>query len=261
MLKRIIYISALCLSACVFLSACAGNNVQDVEESSSDDNIIYAPVDTTEDNVQSEVGGGEPEDTNDTDVTEPYDTTDATDSTEPADTAEPAPDSESAVTTDDTTQENDGDGDAEPLPTPSETGNVISLGEDFWLGEHAAGSIVSRQNEKIRLVLSYDCFMNPDGSVTVAFEVGLECYDINCGPRTDGGKVTVNGDAYTFSTDEIVHEEAGMIYVPFETYIKQVDAGQTSCSVDVSWFFNGVYAGTKIDTLTVAATFDWTANN
>lgn len=262
MARRIKYICALSLIACIFLSACGTNDGKSSDESSSDNNIIYAPVDVTEDNVQSEADGGEPEDTSNTDVTEPDDTADATEAVDDSsETTEPTLDSE-PVTPDDTNADGEQTEKTEPSgATPSVHAGVIMLGEDFLAGEHAAGSIVSKESEKMRLVVSYDCGINEDGGITVAVEVGLECYDINCGPRTNGGKIAVNGDVHTFSTDEIVHEEAGMIYIPFETYIKQLDASEKSCTIEASWFFNGVYAGVNLDTLTVGATLDWSTNN
>jgi len=261
MVKRIKFICALGMIICIFLSACGTNDVQNGDDSDSNDNIIYAPVDTTEDNGQSENADDESEDTGDADVTEPEDTDDATDTGDATDTIEPTPDSEPSVTPNDTTADDDPLDDTEPSVTPSVHAGVIMIGEDFLLGEHAAGSFVSKQSEKIRLVVSYDCVMNEDGSVAVALEVGLECYDINCGPRADGGKVFVNGEMHTFSTDAIAHEEAGMIYIPLETYMHQVAAGEKSCTIEASWFFNGVYAGVKLDTLTASATLDWSTDN
>lgn len=261
MLKRIIYVSALCLIISILFTACGTGGTQNGDESSFDNNTIYAPTDTTEGNGQGENPTDEPEDTSDAIMTEPSDTMDVTDTDDAADTTEAVTDSEP--------DETDTDADAEDhQPEETETSDVtpdepyvIVFNEDFLTGEHAVGSIVSRQSEKIRLIISYDCAVEVDGSVTVAFEVGLECYDINCGSRTNGGKIFVNGDVYTFSTDAIVHEGTGMIYIPFETYMCQLDAGETSCTIGASWFFNGVYAGAQIDTLTVDATLDWSANN
>lgn len=247
MAKQLKYISILCLLICAFLVGC-GNTHEDTEQPGSDDNIIYAPVDPSADAQTSE------NDSDGVDATDDSDTADASDTTVSDDT-------EPAETTDDTEADTDQPDDTEPVDTPSVHAGVIMLGEDFSMGEHAVGSIVSRESEKIRLLVSYDCGMNEDGGITVALEVGLECYDINCGPRANGGTLSVNGEVYTFSTEAVVHEDAGMIYIPFETYIEQLDASEKSCTIEASWFFNGVYAGAKLDTLTAGATLDWSTNN
>ncbi len=254
MMKGIKALFALCLTACIFLCACSVNDGTGDAGADFSYNIIYAPADTTVDSEQS--GNADSQDTSDAeDVTQPPETED-TDAGSSADTTEPTHDGD--FETPDDTADTDGDSaDTEPVDTPAVHAGAIIIGDGFLKGEHAAGSIVSRESEKLRLVLSYDCVMNGDGSVTVALEVGLECYDINCGPRANGGTVSINGTVHTFSTDEIVHEGTGMIYVPFETYMWEIGATEKSCTLEASWFFNGVYAGVKLDTLTANATLDW----
>ena len=259
--KRIKYIFAIGLISCAVLSACGTGDTQGADDSNGDGNIVYAPVDPATDDSQNKVESTEPEDTANADSTGPDEADDTANSVEAVDTTAPEGDDEPDVNPEDTENDTDEPEENEPTDIPSVDTGVIRFGEEFWNGEHAAGSIVSNENEKIRLVISYDCVMDVDGSVTVAFEVGLESYDINCGARANGGKMYVNGDVQTFSTDEIINEEAGIIYTPFETYVCQIDASDMSCTIGASWFFNGVYAGEKIDTLTADATLDWSANN
>ncbi len=255
MMKGIKAFSAIGLVLCVFLCSCSVNDGTGDAGADFSDNIIYAPVDTTEDNEQSEVADSQ--DVSDVeDVTDPPAPED-TDASSSAYTAEPTGDSDFNTPEDTAGADSDSVEDAEHVDTPAVDADTIIIDGDFLSGEHIAGSVVSRESEKLRLVLSYDCFINAEGSVTVGLEVGLECYDINCGPRANGGTVSINGNVYTFSTDEIIHEGAGMIYVPFETYMQQIDVTEKSCIVEASWFFDGVYADANLDTLTANVTLDW----
>ena len=248
MTKKLKYIAALCLALTVILSGCGTQNEAGTDDTNPDDTKVFAPVDT-EDTTEPAKDTTEPA----KDTTEPAkDTTEpAEDTTEPAeDTTEPTEDTEDtepAVTPEET----------EPVIEPSQPGETISIGEALLIGETVRGKLVSTESEKVRLVVNYICKMNEDGSVYADFEVGLECYDINCGPRANGGKLTVNGETYTFSTDRVVHQERTMVYIPFDNYSCEISASESACNIEASWFFNGVYAGAELDTLTVVGTLEW----
>ena len=142
---------------------------------------------------------------------------------------------------------------------PEHTSGVISIDKSILNGETVKGRFYSGQSDKIRLAVTYACYANTSGSISVDFEVGLETYDINCGARIDTGKLTVGDAVHIFSTDPISSETGTVSYIPFTTYTYQSTPEETFCTVDASWFFNGVYGGTKLDTLTASAVLDWSA--
>ena len=262
MSKNFKYIFVLCLSLCLVLSACGEEDTDNNKDvPTGDESVIYAPTDgntpeQTEDTADETTVSTPDNDTTDLQIPE-----DTTIKSEPMVDPEPVitPEETEAVTdqpeeTEDIADQPD---ETEPVEIPSDTIDVITLDEAFLAGDPISGSFVSRQSEKMQLVVNYHCQLNMDNSITVDLQLGLECYDVNCGARTNGGKLIINDEIYTFSTDAIVHEEGERIYIPFTTYTYELDAGETSCSIDASWFFNGVYAGTKIDTLTAGAVLEW----
>ncbi len=178
-------------------------------------------------------------------------------------------------TTDDTESESDTESEADTEPVTEEANtesvppedndnestetapDIIDLSGILSVDYPSGGQFVSHQSEKMKLLVNYECTMLPTGVVQINLEVGLESYDINCGARIDTGKITVNGETQTFSTDALVHEGRTKTVFPFTWYTYQSESGQTSCEVDISWLYNGTYAGEKIDTLTASAVFKW----
>lgn len=250
MTKKLSLIFALCIILTANLSGCGGQNNVGDNETIYDDTKVTAPADSEDTTEPLEDTTVPLEDT-----TEPVDDTDDIDDTD--DTTEPSEDTtvngeDIEITEPDVTPE-----DTEPVAEPVEPGEIISIGDALSAGETVRGKLVSGESEKMRLTVNYICMMSPDGSVFVDAEVGLECYDINCGPRANGGKITLNGETYTFSTDRIVHEERTMVYIPFDSFSCEISADENACDIEASWFFNGVYAGDEIDTLAVSATLEW----
>jgi len=135
--------------------------------------------------------------------------------------------------------------------------DIIDLSGILSVDYPSGGQFVSHQSEKIKLLANYECTMLPTGVVQIDLEICLESYDINCGARIDTGKITVNGETQIFSTDALVHEGRTKTVFPFTWYTHQSESGETSCEIDVSWLYNGTYAGEKIDTLTASAVFKW----
>lgn len=262
MSKKFKYIFVLCLSLCLVLSACGVDDTENNKDiPTGDDSVIYAPTDgnspeQTQDTTDEDTVGTIEDNT--TDLQIPEDTTVKNEpmvDPEPVTTPEvPEEETNQPEETEDIPDQPD---ETEPVEIPSDTVDVITFDEAFLVGDPISGSFVSQQSEKMQLVVNYHCQLNIDDSITVDLQLGLECYDVNCGARADGGKLIINDDIYTFSTDAIVHAESERIYIPFTTYTYELDAGETSCSIDASWFFNGVYAGTKIDTLTAGAVLEW----
>lgn len=243
MSKRITFIGICCLILCLFAAGCGDKDKTQVPNN----NIIYAPVDPSLETrpVMTET---EPQDTVSADTTTPI--TVITPVTDPIDTAPVFSDTEPVFTPPNI-----------PETTVTEiTGTdhtPVNITMALLSNEAISGKIVSDQSEKLKLVVNYDCSMNSLGFVTFIFDVGLECYDIGCGARTDMGELFVNGTLHKFSTEPLSNSSGTKIYVPFTSYTYTCDAEATSCTVDASWAFNGVYGGIKIDKLTAGALFTW----
>ncbi len=257
MSKKIKYIPFLCLLLCLTLVACGGKGGDDNNESSTEDSRISAPTDALTDEQTTDTTDAVTEETTEAETTRPdYPSDiiiDPVPIVPPIDTdLVPPPETDSSDTQIEET---------EHAVVPEFKAEVIELGEAFLAGDPAAGTIISNQSKKIRLVVNYNFQMNADGSVSADFQVGLESYDINCGARVDSGKFIIDGEVNEFSTDAIVHEEREMIFIPFAEYSYQIGAEKNSCSVDASWLFNGVYAGDEIDTLSASVLFTWNVPN
>ncbi len=263
-MSKISFLCIFCLLFCLLAAGCGKDNV----DTPSGDKIIYAPTEST---VNSKT-----ESTNDkADTASP----DAEDSEFAEDTDTDAETSENTVPKVDTdlpfipgtadnpeTTQPDETDDVTNVPedntdtvVPEGTANVIEIGKALISGETITGKIYSGESEKIRLAVKYSCYANTTGGVSVDFEVGLECYNVNCGARIDTGKFTVNDTTYVFSTEPIAQETDTLAYIPFASYTYQSDMDDTACNVSASWLFNGVYGGTKIDTLTVDMVLDWSS--
>lgn len=248
-------IGILCLALCLLLCACGDNSVKD--DNTPGDNIIYAP--TTDDGTKPSDTADDTDapDTNDTDTPDTKDTEEPDDTT--ADTVSPpdhTDDTEpSTPDTDEVTEPTQPDDTNKP--SDSTAAEVIDLRGQLSVDYPISGRFVSAQSEKILLVVNYECIMQISGDVQIDFEVGLETYDINCGERVNGGKFSVNGEAYTFSTERITYEESGKTYIPFAAYTYASENGEKACDAFTSWFFNGNYAGDEIDYLSASAEFIW----
>ncbi len=236
-----------CLLLSLFAVGCSDKDKTQVPNN----NIIYAPVDpsleTTPEDTETE-----PQDSESADET--AHTTQTPSMVDPEPTPIPVPDPVPNPTPE------------TPTPDTAETiitditgtdSSPVDLTDALLSNEAISGRLISDQSEKLRLVINYDCSMNSMGFITFIFDVGLECYDIDCGARTDMGELTINGSSHKFSTDPISNSSGTKIYVPFTSYTYTCDAEATSCTVDASWAFNGVYGGIKIDKLTAGAVFTW----
>ncbi len=256
MSKQFRYLAVLCLLICLLLVGCGVEDAKNDNDTTPDDSRVSVPTEgnTDEDTTPTPVDPI-PEDTTEADTTRPDYPSDIIIDPDPIFIPEDTETDASDVTDEDS----DSSADTDPLPVPEVKVETIKLGEAFLAGDPTAGSLVSKQSDKIQLVVNYHFQRNMDSSVTVDLQVGLECYDVNCGARVDGGKLIVNDEVFTFSTGAIVHEESERIFIPFATYTCQLDAVETSCSIDTSWLFSGVYGGTKIDTLTAGAVLEWGA--
>ncbi len=243
MINKISFLCGFLLIVCLLAAGCG----KDTDNSPPGDKIIYAP---TYSDTAGKAQDTEPAQGSDVADTEP--TADSETETQNISNSDPIQlpaEVTNTPVTDDTPD----------TFAPDEISGIIDLGDALISGETVTGRFVSQQSEKIRLVVTYNCQLDIIGNVTIEYEVGLECYDINCGARVDLGALTLDGVTHTFSTEEIINSTGMRIYIPFTKYVYQSRIGQTACTVDAAWKYNGVYAGTKIDTLSAGAIIMWDA--
>ena len=248
------YILALYLVLCLMLTACGGEKPS-VDDST--DGRITGVVDNkqTQDIEDTSDNGDTDDSTSDTDdtdtATEPDDST--SDTTEPNDTGiSDTPDTEK---NEDSTGAPDDTTDDEPIVAA----DVIDISAELAAGEFAQGQFVSHESKKLRLLVNYISAVDPtSGDVMIELEVWLESYDINCGARVDTGKIVLDGQTQRFSTDSIQLSSGEKAHTFFTTYTYQVPTGNETCTIDISWLFNGTYGGEKIDTLNASAVLIFT---
>ncbi len=241
-MKKSDLLTLILLAAALLLAGCGDQSGPSGE--SGNPNVIVAPGYT---------------EVPDTDRPKESDTKDIEDTDSPAvtipgpeDTAEPP------VTVDPPKTEESTAPVTEPIPPHDDGGRtVLNLRGILSDKTPARGTFTSTESTKLRLAVNYTCRIEEDGAVAVDMEVGLEAYDIQCGGRSEMGKITVNGVTHTYSTDPISNTGGKRIFVPFEYYTYHAKAGDSSCDIDVSWAFNGTYGGEKIETLNARARLIW----
>ena len=235
----------ICLLTALLLVGCGDHSGPSGESGSP--NVIVAPGYT-------EVPDTDRPKESDTEDTKDIEDTDSPDVTLPGqeDTAEPS------VTTDPPKAEESTVPAADPIPPHDGEGRtILDLRGTLSDKTPARGKFISTESTKLQLAVNYTCRIEEDGTVAVDMEVGLETYDIQCGGRSEMGKITVNGITHTYSTDPISNTEGKRIFVPFEYYTYHAKAGDTSCDIHVSWAFNGTYGGEVIETLNAGARLIW----
>ncbi len=234
------YILVACLILCAMLTACG--KIDDPVD------IIYAPVDTTAKTTKDT----DPKDTEDTADTDEIDTADTSNSGGLNDTPD-FEDTSDTEKTDDTTGPVE-DTEDEVEIDYSDFDYVIDISEALVNGEAAKGQIASKQSDRIRLLVNYVCEFDPDISqVVVDLEVLLEVYDINCGARDGMGKIIIDGKKHSYSTDALSLNNHVKSYVRFATHTYQIPRENTSCTLDISWPFNGKYGDDTIKDLRTTA--------
>jgi len=247
----------LCLLISLVLTGCAGNNANPPETADSpwkDATIITAPVDTDEPHYPI-----------DTRVPE-KDTTAAPVTSRPPETTIPAP---PVTTPPDTTVPPPADTTSAPETTkpPAETTapeldipvlpSDIQFGNQLAVDHPVSGTIVSTEGKKISLEVAYTANMAIDGSVTIDFDVGLRCFDINCGGRFELGHLKVNSTEHVFSTPALNRKSSTASVIPFTKFSYRCPAGQTACRVNADWQYYGYYGDQYIKLLTCEAVLRW----
>ena len=253
----------LCLLLCLVMTGCAEKNTVPPGNDDSpwkDATIITAPVDAdpmnnpTDTRPPSAPGkdttAAAPDTTQPIDTTmpvlppdttlPPFDTTAPTDTTAPADTTAPPP----AETT------------APEIVIPVLPSD-ISIGDKLAVDHPVSGTIVSTEGKKISLEVAYTANMAIDGSVTIDFDVGLRCYNINCGGRYELGHLKVNSTEHVFSTPALNRESSSATVIPFTKFTYRAPAGQDACRISADWQYYGYYGDQYIKLLTCNAVLRW----
>ena len=246
----------LMLLLCLFLIGCQGDNGSAATTDSGTDEI-YGSFGVNDGTQDSDPGVSDTEADTSKDTETVLDTVETEDigQTETSDTAT---DTEEIIF--DTESDTEAETEADPKPSGDQVvvggREVIDLSDLLAAETSVAGRFISYQNDHLRLVVDYDCYMAHNGNVTVELAVGLECYELYCGPRNQMGRIIVDGVSHAFSTDVIDHRQQTLLYVPFATHTYQ-SGGRDSCMIDVTWSFNGTYGEAEIGTLAASALLTW----
>lgn len=118
------------------------------------------------------------------------------------------------------------------------------------------GQLYSAVSEKIYLVIDWTVTDNRDGTADLNVYAGLSCYSFFTGEKKNSGKITVNGETYTFSTAEIGHSENKLTYVPLGQHTFKIEKGQKTVNISASWAMQGQYAGMQIASLSASGRID-----
>ena len=241
MKKKSIF-ALLCLLLSLVLVGCANNNASNNGTDTLPTKII-APVDPE---MGSSVGTSETEAESETEIT-----------TETEDISDTAEETTADTESSDETAETAPTFDVDHVPYVKGKENVFDLFGALSAGKPIKGEFVSKESDSLVMIVKFDCQAESDGSVTVDRDIGLETYAIKCGARPDTGEITINGVTHNFSTEALSHSGITKEFIPLTTYTYRSAPEETSCLIDVSWSFNGVHGGTRIDDLTAGALLTW----
>lgn len=253
----------LCLLISLIMTGCAGKTAAPPANDDSpwkDATIITAPVDAGQIN--------DPTDTRPPSSPDKDTTTAAPDTTLPIDTTMTVLPPETILPPADTTVPADTTLPAETTaPPPAETTapeivipvlpSDISIGDKLAVDHPVSGTIVSTEGKKISLEVAYTANMAIDGSVTIDFDVGLRCFDINCGGRFELGHLTVNSTEHVYSTPALNRKSNTASVIPFTKFSYRCPAGQSACRISADWQYYGYYGDQFIKLLTCNAVLRW----
>lgn len=237
-MKKTSIFMLLCLLICAVMSGCLDNSPSNSTDTKP--TKITAPVEF--------------------DTERPFDTSETEADTEEEETAEVTADTvpeETAENTLDEVTETAPAFDVDNVPFIEGKENVFDLYGALSAGNPIKGEFRSKQSDSLVMAVNFDCQAESDGSVTVRLDVELEVYSINCGARPNLGEITINGVTHKFSTDALSHNGNTKVSLPLTSYTYQSAPEETSCVIDVSWPFNGIFGGEKIEDLTASALLTW----
>ena len=246
-MKRNKLLPALLLTAALMLQACNQKNT-DVQSEETDTQTAAPVITETQPDTPEIPVIIEP-----TTETEPVELPEVPDETEPTPETELIPELPADLPTEEVPEQTTEPSVTESTEAPAPIVIVkptVDISEQLIPGgAPVTGQTVSAQSEHIQLLLDYTVEQTTDGTTTLNLSVGLSCYELWCGAKSDMGTITVNGVSRTFSTDAIDHMTREKAYIPFLTQTYNA-TGSQSASVEVSWVFNGNYGGVDIGTLT-----------
>ena len=121
-----------------------------------------------------------------------------------------------------------------------------------------SGSIISNTGTNLNLYINWTASSNDARTMLVKFTVGIESYSIQVGARDNLGRLKINGETVSFSTNALtIADNRKKVKTDFYTFEKEYsfEKGQTlTFDVIASWVFNGTYGGTKLETLVAGDT-------
>lgn len=138
-------------------------------------------------------------------------------------------------------------------PTPTETPIPSELPTREVSG---SGSFKSDTGTNLNMQVSWTAEAKNNDEVNLKFDIYLTSYTIGVGARV--GTLTVNGTAYSFSTDGVEvdnNKTMTTTHIAGKTVSVPVAKGEVeSIPVSVSWVFNGSYNGKTLDNITASDT-------
>lgn len=121
-------------------------------------------------------------------------------------------------------------------------------------GGATSGQISSDTSVSLRLLCDWMRTPGDQGEDTLTVTVKLSSYRLSVGARPGMGRLTVNGETVSFSTEAIsVEDNKAATVTELWTASFRVPSGQ-AVSVSADWPFNGTYAGQDIGMLTCEGT-------
>lgn len=125
----------------------------------------------------------------------------------------------------------------------------------------STGTFMTLYDKTCRFGLDYTVRSAGEGKAELEVKVFLDSYDVSIGPRPNMGKISINGESHTFSTDRLEHLDGERVKVELTTFKTTLDRDEKlDIAIDVSWIYNGVYGETAIKDMTAGGTVTVTAD-
>ncbi len=150
----------------------------------------------------------------------------------------------------------------QPATPPESSGNSTTA-PDGELPDPAKklyeknGRLTSDVSETLILWADWTATVYDDDSVTVKVKVGITCWELVVGAKTDA-TVIVNGDLQTFDSPPIVYkvrEKKSFTFVEELTFVTELeDDGTAEIDIRVTWPFGEKHESILIEKLTIKDT-------
>lgn len=162
-------------------------------------------------------------------------------------------------TTDDTSKTDDTSDDTsstEDTSSDDTSGSTAQL-KDF----SSSGTFTTLYDKTCRFGLDYTVKSAGDGKAELEVKVFLDSYDVSIGPRPNMGKIIINGENHTFSTDRLEHTDGERVKAELTAFKTTLDRDEKlDIAIDVSWIYNGIYGETAVKDMTAGGTVTVTAD-